>query len=323
MLEIQHTTVGHLSAWEVKNPENSAHLAIVPAMGTCLFNLHLPDTIGRGRKLLDNDDMLSLEANNTTFLSNKTYKNALLLPFPNRIAGGCYTFEGKKYQLTLNEPQRNNAIHGFLHNAIFEHCSTNISDTSVSLTMKYNYNGENRGFPFSFKVIITHTLKANGRFRCHTKVINNGNSNMPIGVGWHPNIYAGNNTTINTMQLQLPSPLIELEADPLTLLPTGHTKPNTNWEQPKYLAETMLDTCFQLPANTENRTHLYYDPTLSIEILTGASYRFLQVYTQPNRKAIAIEPMSCAPNAFNNGLGIAILTPKQTWEGYWEIGRCN
>ena len=35
----------------------------------------------------------------------------LLIPFPNRIENGEYTFEGKTYTLPIDEHERHNAIH--------------------------------------------------------------------------------------------------------------------------------------------------------------------------------------------------------------------
>ena len=42
-------------------------------------------------------------------------------------------------------------------------------------------------------------------------------------------------------------------------------------------------------------------------------YNFLQVYTPPHRKSIAIEPMTCAPDAFNNKDGLIVLGPFESF----------
>src|SRR5207248_5710713 len=39
---------------------------------------------------------------------------APLIPWPNRLGEGRYSFEGHDYQLALTEPERGNAIHGLL-----------------------------------------------------------------------------------------------------------------------------------------------------------------------------------------------------------------
>ena len=39
---------------------------------------------------------------------------APLIPWPNRLADGRYSFDGSEHQLPLDEPERNNAIHGLL-----------------------------------------------------------------------------------------------------------------------------------------------------------------------------------------------------------------
>ena len=37
-----------------------------------------------------------------------------LIPWPNRLADGAYTFDGTDHQVRLTEPDKHNAIHGFL-----------------------------------------------------------------------------------------------------------------------------------------------------------------------------------------------------------------
>ena len=37
------------------------------------------------------------------------------------------------------------------------------------------------------------------------------------------------------------------------------------------------------------------------------------------RPAVAIEPMTCAPDAFNSGHGLIVLEPGGSWSGSWGI----
>jgi len=59
-----------------------------------------------------------------------------------------------------------------------------------------------------------------------------------------------------------------------------------------------------------------------------AIYRFLMVYTADaipqasrRRRSLAIEPMTCAPNAFRSGDGLIVLQPGESWTGSWGILR--
>ena len=55
-------------------------------------------------------------------------------------------------------------------------------------------------------------------------------------------------------------------------------------------------------------------------------YSFIQIYSadrvlDPNRRrmSIALEPMTCAPNAFNSDIGLITLSPGEEFIGRWGI----
>ncbi len=50
-----------------------------------------------------------------------------------------------------------------------------------------------------------------------------------------------------------------------------------------------------------------------------APYEYVQLYTAPDRNSIAIEPMTCEPNAFNNKMGLKILAPKESLRSHFTI----
>ncbi|MGL6269156.1 MAG: hypothetical protein ACRC2O_14590, partial [Chitinophagaceae bacterium] len=51
---------------------------------------------------------------------------------------------------------------------------------------------------------------------------------------------------------------------------------------------------------------------MAIEFHPDKSYPYLQLYTPPHRNSIAIENLSAAPDAFNNGMGLVTLEPDHT-----------
>jgi aldose 1-epimerase len=48
---------------------------------------------------------------------------------------------------------------------------------------------------------------------------------------------------------------------------------------------------------------------IEVEFHPEKSYPYLQIYIPPHRKSIAIENISGAPDAFNNGMGFTTLEP--------------
>ena len=78
-----------------------------------------------------------------------------------------------------------------------------------------------------------------------------------------------------------------------------------------------FDTCFALDEQEEKATTEIFDPVqdLSINIWqeTGKmKYNFLQVFIPESRDSIAIEPMTCTADAFNNNIGLVVLAPNQS-----------
>jgi aldose 1-epimerase len=54
------------------------------------------------------------------------------------------------------------------------------------------------------------------------------------------------------------------------------------------------------------------------------TFRYLQVFTIEDlpgtgQPGIAVEPMTCAADAFNSGNGLIVLEPGGTWTGAWGI----
>ena len=53
------------------------------------------------------------------------------------------------------------------------------------------------------------------------------------------------------------------------------------------------------------------------------TFKFLQVFTvdalTPGQPGVAVEPMTCAPDAFNSGAGLIVLELGGTWRGSWGV----
>ena len=53
------------------------------------------------------------------------------------------------------------------------------------------------------------------------------------------------------------------------------------------------------------------------------AFGYLQAFTLDafagGGSAVALEPMTCAPDAFNSGAGLIALEPGESWTGSWGI----
>jgi aldose 1-epimerase len=251
-------------------------------------------------------------------------RGQVLLPWPNRIDRGLYTFDGEACQAPLNEPAQQNAIHGltrWLSWTPIEH-----TPTRVVLGL---FLHQQPGYPFALAVEVAYTLSAEG-LEVRTAAHNAGARPAPFGSGQHPYFRAGTPRVDDTLLL-LPARTYLLTDD--RSIPRGRaavagTEFDFRTERP--IGPLQLDTCFtDLERDADGRFHaqlMHPNGAPRITIAMDSSYHFAQVFTGdtlPNeaarRRGVAIEPMTCAPNAFNSGDGLRVLAPGETWTGSWWL----
>lgn len=258
------------------------------------FGCNLNKLILAGQDIIDgNLDYESLKKNDLA-------KSSFLIPFPNRICDGKYTFEGKTYQLEKNHAKEGHAIHGLLFDKKFSFIDKTISDDFISLTFEHEIKKDDfDGYPFNLLASITFKLEKE-KLSIEVKATNLNDINIPYGVGWHPYIKLGNK--IDNYNLTIPSEdALELSQEKI-MIPTSKIIKKTIG---KKIGNAILDTGF---------THLKEHSTQieNVTVFQDESMDFLQIYTPGHRQSIAIEPMSCAADAFNNKMGLIILKPKES-----------
>lgn len=229
-----------------------------------------------------------------------TYKSSLLLPYPNRIANGRFEFRGRRHQMSCNEKALGNSLHGFIYNKTFEVVSAETKSNQAELVISFSYSGDTAGFPYSFKTELTYSLDSDGKMTCCCEVSNSGKDVIPIGLGWHP--YFDMGQKVNRLSLKFDT-VTHWEVDD-KMIPTMDTviiDPISG-----NIGEDEYDGCFTLEnpiieLATEEGKKLIMD--------CGEDFPYLQVYTPPHRKSIAIEPMTCPPDVYNNRVNLIELDP--------------
>jgi len=247
--------------------------------------------------------------NNTNPLEiyKNRYNSSLLFPFPNRIENGKYSFKNKDYQLICNETALNNALHGNVFNKTFTIDTITQTENNASITLSYNYDGNDTGFPFPYQLIVTYTFSENN-ITLHFNVLNTGKKTFPFGIGWHPYFCY---TTLQNCILDFESSEKYLLSDKMIPL---HKIP-LKFSTPIKLNKPTLDDCFITKSSKVLLQTDLYDVTINYDQTTNQNY--LQIYTPENKKSIAIEPMTCAPNIFNLKNGLLELTPNEEFN--WNI----
>jgi aldose 1-epimerase len=248
-------------------------------------------------------------------------RGQLLAPWPNRVDGGRYAFGGEAYQLPITEPARHNAIHGLCAWVRWE-----VAQLSANhCVMRYRLPPQ-PGYPFALQVDAAYVLDAHG-LAVTVTAANVGTLPAPFGVGHHPYLSLGA-THIDELSLQLPAASTLASDD--RMIPTGERRAVdalTDFRRLRHVGGTQLDTCFaDLERDPSGVCHVRVEGSRSAATLwADAAYRYLMVYTGDTldpahrRRGLAVEPMTCAPNAFNSGDGLVVLEPGGAHVSHWGI----
>ena len=258
------------------------------------------------------------------------FRGATLAPWPNRIAGGAYTFAGVEHRTALSDPGRPNALHGlasWLDFEVVEHRDDAVTLTAVIVPQT--------GYPWRVRITTTYALAADGLTQT-VVATNEGADAAPFGTGPHPYLVAG------------PAPLdawtFQLRADRVlavdeVLVPTDLDdvagSDRFDWREQRALGAAEIDHAFTALAREWGVARaVLRDPSgTGVEMTWGAELPWVQVHTadlpggaaQPGHRAgLAVEPMTCAPDAFNAAhhpfdAGLIVIEPGQSTTASWTI----
>ncbi len=250
-------------------------------------------------------------------------RGQVLLPFPNRIDGGIYQFDGRKHQLPLTEPERNNAIHGLTRWLNW----TPLQKTGSSITLGHRLHPQ-EGYPFTLDLGLEYTLSSKG-LAITTTASNAGAEPLPFGAGYHPYFTVGT-PFVDTTRLRIPAASY-LETDE-RLIPTGRSSvegTDLDFREEREIGGVELDTCYAdvIPSDDGYTYVTLTNPGsgFTITVWMDGKHGFIQAYSgdtvleTDRRRSIAIEPMTCAPNAFNTGVGLRVIEPGESFTTAWGI----
>ena len=269
----------------------------------------------------------------------EAFDGAVLAPWPNRIAGGRFEFDGRSHQLPISEPELNTALHGLVAHrewTVSEH-----AEHSVTLTTDIN---PEEGYPFHFGLTVTYTLQEE-TISVAALARNLGNDRAPFGFGFHPWIHPGADT-VDEAQLVIPAqtwfpvdehliPTQERPFDDGTVIPADHEADESacivckDFRALRILGDTCLDDAFGSPRPGRDGwswARLKGADDRTVVIGMDSAFRAWQACSGDelghglSRSAIAIEPMTCPPNAFAAGSDFDVIDPGQTLEALWSIG---
>lgn len=252
-------------------------------------------------------------------------RGQMLMPWPNRIRDGRYTFAGHDHQLPLSEPDRGNAAHGLVRWAIWSVLER--AEDTVTLGCRLR---PQPGWEWSLDLSVTYALTVSGLV-VTPRARNVGTQAAPFGFGAHPYLSVGENR-VDEVELGIPA-AARLELDD-RLLPTGLAAVDgtgQDFREPRALGELGLDTAFtDIAAAADGRWRVTLTHPRTGRAVTlwadATAYPWLQVFTGDSlpltirrTSGIAVEPMTCPPDAFNSGDDLLVLEPGQEFEASWGI----
>ncbi|HEY3693498.1 MAG TPA: aldose 1-epimerase family protein [Pseudonocardiaceae bacterium] len=248
---------------------------------------------------------------------------APLVPWPNRLADGRYRFDGVDYQVALTEPEKNNAIHGFLRWRSWDA----VREEPDRVTMSTRLHPLT-GYPFLLDVEVDYRLDDAG-LTVTTTATNRGDRSCPYGTGQHPYLSPGSGV-IDDAVLSFTAGS-RIVTDQIRQLPTG-VEPvaggRFDFSDPRRLGDLRIDFAFTDLVRDESGlawVRLAGSDGRHVELWVDGMYPIVELYTgdtlSPDRRRLGLgaEPMTCPPNAFQSGQGVRRLGPGEAVTTRWGV----
>ena len=251
----------------------------------------------------------------------KSGRGQILAPWPNRLADGSYAFNGQSYQLPLTEPEAHNGIHGLVRWHSWQVREHQRHRVVVAHTLR-----PQPGYPFSLRTSIEYVLSDQG-LRVRTTTTNLGPERCPYGRGAHPYLKLGT-SSIDRLFLTLPAQTVLLSDQ--RGLPIG-TKAvegsGYDFRQSKRIGSTVVDHAFTDLQRDDGGIACVKlrdsEGGTQVSLWVDHTYPYLMLFsgdTLPDsRRSLAVEPMTCPPNAFRTGVSLIVLESGSSCTGTWGI----
>jgi len=244
-----------------------------------------------------------------------------LIPWPNRLGDGRYRFAGVDHQVALTEPEKHNAIHGFLQWRSWRLVERTPDRVVVGIGLR-----PLTGYPFSLDVSVEYRLSEAG-LTVSTTATNVGEQVCPYGVGQHPYLSPGDGSVDDcTLVLNAATRIV---TDPARQLPVGREPvagTAFDFRRGRRLGDLQVDYAFtDLVRDSDGRAwvRLHRPDGLTAETWVDDTYPIVELYTGDTlagprrRRGLGTEPMTCPPNGFQTGEGVLHLQPGSSITTTW------
>lgn len=244
---------------------------------------------------------------------------AVLIPWPNRVAGGRYKFDGEEHQLALTEPAAGNAIHGLLRWRSWRPVEHDPAAVTVA-TCLYPMTG----WPFTLDVEVAYSIAPEG-LMVELRAVNAGEHACPFAAGQHPYLSAAGAVDDSVLRFSARERIVTDERG----LPTGREPvagTRFDFSTPRPVGDLELDSAFDGLARGPDglaRVGITGSDGRTAELWADDGYPVIQLFTgdtlapERRRRSLAVEPMTAPPNALASGERLIRLEPGESFTGRW------
>jgi acetyl esterase/lipase/galactose mutarotase-like enzyme len=245
-------------------------------------------------------------------------RGGVLLPWPNRLRGGRWRWADRDLQLDVVSPASPNAIHGLLSAQPWSLLASSADGVTVGTVLE-----PRSGYPFRLAAAIDYRLTAQ-QLTVTVRVRNAGTTDAPFGVGMHPYLHVGAAEEGGLAEAELTVPArTALDVD--GGLPVGTRRP-FDGAIGRIGARELDDPLTDLVRDADGWARVRLrGPAGTLELAVDRAWPWLQVYsgdTLPSgqrRRSLAVEPMTCPPNALADHVDLVVLAPEESWSGTWTL----
>ena len=239
----------------------------------------------------------------------------ILFPFPGRIPGTIFAWQGKDYPLEPGDAF-GNAIHGFVHTRPWRVIERSENRVVGEFHAWRDDPSLKQRWPADFRIMATYTLSGN-LLRTEYLLENPSDVPLPCGLGVHPYFRLPlGGTSREECLVRLP---VTSRWELKDMLPTSRKLELPDaaaYQAGRPFGELKLDDVFTgLLPDGEGYESTITDPAgCRLRIGFDRAFRECVVYTPPHRDAICIEPYTCVAGAFaplmqRLDVGIRIIPP--------------
>lgn len=247
----------------------------------------------------------------------------ILAPWPNRIRDGRYTFGGRSLQLAVTEPDRHVAVHGLV-NWVRWRLVERSTDT---VTVAYDLPAQ-PGYPWPLRLVTRWSVSSDG-LRVDHEVTNTGRADCPFGLAAHPYPRVPD-VAVDDLVLRVPGRdrmLVDARLLPVGVVRVADSE--YDYLRPRRIGSALLDTAFgdvaPDPDGGSSVSLAAPGRSANVTVWADGAFRWWQIFTgdslpgQRRRRSVAVEPMTCPPDAFRSGRDVIVLKPGRTWRAAWGI----